>query len=171
MRYANIMESIGSNPLVELKSFNPRPGLHIFAKLEGVNPSGSIKDRIAKKMIEHAESQHLLTMGSILLEPTSGNTGVALALAANMKGYPFTAVISEKGTQDKRRLLELYGANIITSPGAAGSNGAIRLAQELVEQGRRYVMLYQYGYEANAAAHYETTGAEIIEDMPAMDVV
>lgn len=170
MRYANILETIGNTPLVELRSFNPRPGIHIFAKLEGVNPSGSIKDRIAKKMIEQAESQHLLTASSILLEPTSGNTGVALALAANMKGYPFTAVISEKGTQDKRRLLELYGANIITSPGAAGSNGAIRLAQELVEQDRRYVMLYQYGNEANAAAHYETTGAEIIEDMPAMDV-
>ena len=169
MRYANILETIGNTPLVELKSFNPRPGLHIFAKLEGVNPSGSIKDRIAKKMIEQAESQHLLTAGSILLEPTSGNTGVALALAANMKGYPFTAVISEKGTQDKRRLLELYGARIITSPGAAGSNGAIRLAQELVEQDRRYVMLYQYGNEANAAAH-ETTGAEIIEDMPGVQV-
>jgi cysteine synthase B len=144
--------------------------VHIFAKLEGANPSGSLKDRIAKKMIEQAESQHLLTSNSILLEPTSGNTGVALALVAKMKGYPFTAVISEKGTQDKRRLLELYGANIITSPGAAGSNGAIKLAQELVKQDRRYVMLYQYGNEANAAAHYETTGAEIIEDMPGIDV-
>ena len=109
MRYANILETVGNTPMIELKSFNPRPEVHIFAKLEGVNPSGSIKDRIAKKMIEQAESQHLLTAGSILLEPTSGNTGVALALAANMKGYPFTAVISEKGTQDKRRLLELYG--------------------------------------------------------------
>jgi cysteine synthase B len=170
MRYANILETIGNTPLVELNSFNPRPGMHIFAKLEGANPSGSLKDRIAKKMIEQAESQHLLTVGSIILEPTSGNTGVALALAANMKGYPFTAVISEKGTQDKRRLLELYGANIITSPGAAGSNGAIRLAQELVTQDRRYVMLYQYGNEANALAHYETTGAEIIKDMPGVDV-
>ena len=169
MRYANILETVGNTPMIELKSFKPRPEVHIFAKLEGVNPSGSIKDRIAKKMIEQAESQHLLTAGSILLEPTSGNTGVALALAANMKGYPFTAVISEKGTQDKRRLLELYGANIITSPGAAGSNGAIRLAQELVEQDRRYVMLYQYGNEANAAAH-EITGAEIIEDMPGVHV-
>jgi len=169
MRYANILETIGNIPMIELKSFNPRPGVYIFAKLEGVNPSGSIKDRIAKKMIEQAESQHLLTAGSILLEPTSGNTGVALALAAKMKGYPFTAVISEKGTQDKRRLLELYGAKIITSPGAAGSNGAIRLAQELVEQDGRYVMLYQYGNEANAAAH-ETTGAEIIEDMPGVHV-
>src|SRR6266571_3429750 len=170
MRYANILETIGNIPMIELKSFNPRPGVYIFAKLEGVNPSGSLKDRIAKKMIEQAESQHLLTAGSILLEPTSGNTGVALALAANMKGYPFTAVISEKGTQDKRRLLELYGANIITSPGSAGSNGAIRLAQELTTQDKRYVMLYQYGNEANALAHYETTGAEILEDLPDVNV-
>ena len=170
MRYANILETIGNTPMVELKNLNPRPGVHIFAKLEGANPSGSLKDRIAKKMIEQAESQHLLTADSILLEPTSGNTGVALALVANMKGYSFTAVISEKGTQDKRRLLELYGANIITSPGAAGSNGAIRLAQELLAQDRRYVMPYQYGNEANAAAHYETTGAEIIKDMPGVNV-
>jgi cysteine synthase B len=164
------LETIGNTPLVELKSLNPRPGVQIFAKLEGINPSGSIKDRIAKKMIEQAEAQHLLTSNSILLEPTSGNTGVALALVANMKGYPFTAVISEKGTQDKRRMLELYGAHIVTSPGSAGSNGAIKLAQELVEQDRRYVMLYQYGNEANAAAHYETTAAEIIKDMPDVDV-
>jgi [CysO sulfur-carrier protein]-thiocarboxylate-dependent cysteine synthase len=170
MRYANILETIGNTPLVELKHLNPRPDVHIFAKLEGVNPSGSLKDRIAKKMIEQAEGQRMLTPDSILLEPTSGNTGVALALVANMKGYPFTAVISEKGTQDKRRLLELYGANIITSPGSAGSNGAIRLAQELIAQDKRYVMLFQYGNEANSAAHYETTAAEIIEDMPDVNV-
>jgi [CysO sulfur-carrier protein]-thiocarboxylate-dependent cysteine synthase len=170
MRYANILETIGNTPLVELKSFNTRPGVQLFAKLEGINPSGSIKDRIAKKMIEQAEAQHLLTSKSIILEPTSGNTGVALALVANMKGYPFTAVISDKGTQDKRRLLELYGASIITSPGSAGSNGAVRLAQEVVQQDRRYVMLYQYGNEANAAAHYETTATEIIKDMPGVNV-
>jgi [CysO sulfur-carrier protein]-thiocarboxylate-dependent cysteine synthase len=170
MRYANILETIGNTPLVELKSFNTRPGVQLFAKLEGINPSGSIKDRIAKKMIEQAEAQHLLTSKSIILEPTSGNTGVALALVANMKGYPFTAVISDKGTQDKRRLLELYGANIITSPGLAGSNGAVRLAQEVVRQDTHYVMLYQYGNEANAAAHYETTAAEIIKDMPGVNV-
>jgi cysteine synthase B len=105
-----------------------------------------------------------------LLEPTSGNTGVALALVANLKGYPFTAVVSDKGTQDKRQLLELYGADIITSPGQAGSNGAIMLTQKLAQQDKRYVMLYQYGNEANAAAHYETTGAEIIKDMPDVNV-
>lgn len=170
MRYANILETIGNTPLVELNTFRLRPGVHIFAKLEGSNPSGSIKDRIARKMIEQAEAQHLLTSNSILVEPTSGNTGVALALVAKMKGYPFTAVISDKGTQDKRRLLELYDANIITSPGAAGSNGAIRLAQDVVQQDSRYVMLYQYGNAANATAHYETTGEEIIKDMPDVDV-
>jgi [CysO sulfur-carrier protein]-thiocarboxylate-dependent cysteine synthase len=170
MRYANILETIGNTHLVELNSFNPRPDVHIFAKLEGNNPSGSIKDRIARKMVEEAEKQQLLKADSILLEPTSGNTGVALALVANLKGYPFTAVVSEKGTQDKRRLLELYGANIITSPGQAGSNGAVKLAQNLATQDSRYVMLYQYGNEANALAHYETTGVEIINDMPDVDV-
>jgi cysteine synthase len=171
MYYNNVLETIGHTPLIELKSFSPRPGVQIFAKMEGANPSGSVKDRIALKMIEQAEARGLLKADSIVLEPTSGNTGVALALVAGMKGYPFTAVVSEKGTQDKRRLLELYGANVITSPGAAGSNGAIKLAQELVQREPRYVMLFQYGNEANPAAHFETTGAEIVADMPDIDVL
>ncbi len=171
MYYHNILETIGNTPLVELESFSPRPGVQLFAKMEGSNPSGSLKDRIARKMIEQAEVPGLLTPDSILLEPTSGNTGVALALVASMKGYPFTAVMSEKGTQEKRRMLELYGASIITSPGAAGSNGAIWLARELVQQDKRYVMLFQYGNEANPAAHYETTGVEIVRDMPDVDVL
>lgn len=171
MYYRNVLETIGNTPLIELESFSPRPGVQLFAKMEGMNPSGSIKDRIAKKMIEQAEAQGLLGPDSLLLEPTSGNTGIALALAATMKGYPFTAVVSDKGTQDKRRMLELYGATVITSPGAAGSNGAIHLAQELVERDKRYVMLYQYGNEANAMAHYETTAVEILRDMPDLDVL
>jgi [CysO sulfur-carrier protein]-thiocarboxylate-dependent cysteine synthase len=171
MYYHNVLETIGNTPLVELESFSPRPGVRLFAKMEGANPSGSLKDRIAKKMIERAEEQGLLTADSVLLEPTSGNTGVALALVANMKGYPFTAVVSEKGTQEKRRMLELYGASVITSPGAAGSNGAIWLAQELVQQEKRYVMLFQYGNAANPAAHYETTAVEIVRDMPDLDVL
>ncbi len=171
MYYRNILETVGNTPLIELRSFSPRPGVQIFAKMEGVNPSGSIKDRIAKKMIERAEEQGLLRADSILLEPTSGNTGVAMALVAGMKGYSFTAVVSEKGTQEKRRMLELYGATVITSPGAAGSNGAICLAQELVQQEKRYVMLFQYGNEANPAAHYETTGPEILRDLPDLDVL
>ncbi len=171
MYYHNVLETIGNTPLVELKSFSPGTGVQLFAKMEGANPSGSLKDRIARKMIEQAEMQGLLKADSILLEPTSGNTGVALALVAGMKGYPFTAVVSEKGTQEKRRMLELYGATIITSPGAAGSNGAIRLAQELVQQDKRYVMLFQYGNEANPSAHYETTAVEILRDMPDLDVL
>lgn len=171
MYYRNVLETIGNTPLIELESFSPRSGVRLFAKMEGMNPSGSIKDRIAKRMIEQAEAQGLLKPDSILLEPTSGNTGIALALAATMKGYPFTAVVSDKGTQDKRRMLELYGATVITSPGAAGSNGAIRLAQELIEREKRYVMLYQYGNETNAMAHYETTAVEIVRDMPDLDVL
>ncbi len=170
MRYENILDTIGNTPIVELKSFSPHPGVQIFAKLEGVNPSGSIKDRIARKMIEQAEAQHLLTERSVVLEPTSGNTGVALALVASMKGYTFTAVVPEKITHEKRAMLELYGANIITAPGAAGSNGAVMLAQELAREDQRYVMLYQYGNAANAAAHYETTAVEIIKDVPDLSI-
>jgi cysteine synthase len=166
MFYRDILETIGDTPMIELKSFSPRPGVQLFAKLEGLNPTGSIKDRIAKKMIEQAEAQGLLHHDSILLEPTSGNTGIALALIARMKGYSFTAVVSDKGTQDKRRLLELYGANIILSPGSAGSNGAIRLAQKIAQNDPRYTMLFQYSNQANMLAHYETTGVEIIKDMP-----
>ncbi len=170
MRYENILETIGHTPIVELKSFSPRPGVQIFAKLEGLNPSGSIKDRIAKKMIEQAESQHLLTSHSMLLEPTSGNTGVALALVAGMKGYPFTAVVPETITSEKRAMLELYDAYIVTAPGASGSNGAVMLAREMVRQDSRYVMVYQYGNEANAIAHYETTAMEILKDVPDVNV-
>nr|BBH93308.1 cysteine synthase [Thermogemmatispora argillosa] len=171
MYYGSILETVGNTPLIELKSFSPRPRVRIFAKMEGANPSGSIKDRIALRMIEDAEARGLLKPDSILLEPTSGNTGVALALIATMKGYRFTAVVSEKGTQDKRRMLELYGATVITSPGAAGSNGAIRLAQEIARDDPRYVMLFQYGNEANPAAHYETTGVELLRDLPDLSVV
>jgi [CysO sulfur-carrier protein]-thiocarboxylate-dependent cysteine synthase len=170
MLYTNILETIGNTPMVELKSFSPRAGVRIFAKLEGVNPSGSIKDRIALKMVEQFEAQGLINANSVLLEPTSGNTGVALAMVARMKGYPFTAVVSDKGTQDKRKLLHLYGADIILSPGAAGSNGAVYLAQQIAQQDKRYVMFYQYGNEANMAAHFETTGAEILRDVSDVDV-
>lgn len=171
MFFRNVLETVGNTPMIELRSFSPRPGVQIFAKMEGSNPSGSIKDRIARKMIEQAEAQGLLRDGAILLEPTSGNTGVALALVAGMKGYRFCAVVSEKGTQEKRRMLELYGATVITSPGAAGSNGAIRLAREIAAQDERYVMLFQYGNAANPAAHYETTAVEILRDLPDINVL
>jgi len=170
MRYSNILDTIGNTPLVELKSFSPRPGVQIFAKLEGVNPSGSIKDRIAKKMVEEAEAAGKLTPGSILLEPTSGNTGIALAMIARVKGYQFVAVMPDNVTQERRQMLELYGAQIIYSDGASGSNGAVKLAKELARADDRYVMLYQYGNRANPCAHYEGTAVEIIEDLPDLDV-
>src|SRR6266704_5890375 len=131
MRYSSILDTIGNTPLVELKSFSPRPGVQIFAKLEGANPSGSIKDRIARKMIEEAEARGKLTKDSILLEPTSGNTGIALAMIARVKGYPFTAVMPDNVTQERRQMLELYGANIIFSDGTQGSNGARKLPKDL----------------------------------------
>ena len=170
MRYSSILDTIGNTPLVELKSFSPRPGVQIFAKLEGVNPSGSIKDRIAKKMIEEAEASGALKPGSILLEPTSGNTGIALAMIARVKGYQFIAVMPDNVTQERRQMLELYGAQIIYSDGALGSNGAVKLAQELARTDDRYVMLYQYGNDANPRAHYEGTAVEIIKDLPDLDV-
>lgn len=170
MRYSSILDTIGNTPLVELKSFSPRPDVHIFAKLEGANPSGSIKDRIAKKMIEEAEASGKLTTDSILLEPTSGNTGIALAMIARVKGYSFTAVMPDNVTRERRQMLELYGAHIIYSDGTQGSNGAVRLAKELAKSDERYFMLYQYGNEANPRAHYEGTAREIIADLPDLDV-
>ncbi len=170
MRYSSILDTIGNTPLVELKSFSPRQGVQIFAKLEGFNPSGSVKDRIAKLMIEEAEASGKIKPGSILLEPTSGNTGIALAMIARVKGYAFTAVMPDNVTQERRQMLELYGANIVYSDGASGSNGAVKLAQELASKDDRYVMLYQYGNEANPRAHYEGTAVELIKDLPDLDV-
>jgi len=171
MRYSSILDTIGNTPLVELKSFSPRSGVQVFAKLEGSNPSGSIKDRIARKMIEEAEASGKLTKDSILLEPTSGNTGIALAMIARVKGYPFTAVMPDNVTRERRQMLELYGANIIFSDGTQGSNGAVKLAKALAASDNRYLMLYQYGNDANPRAHYEGTAVEIIEDLPDVDVV
>ncbi len=170
MRYGSILETIGNTPLVELKSFSPRSGVEIYAKLEGANPTGSIKDRIAKQMVEDAEVQGRLKTNSILIEPTSGNTGIALAMICRVKGYPFVAVMPDNVTQERRKMLELYGAKIVFSEGAKGSNGAVRLAQELAQQDDRYVMLYQYGNAANPDAHYYHTAPEIIHDLPDLDV-
>ncbi len=170
MRYSSILETIGNTPLVELQSFSPRPGVEIYAKLEGANPSGSIKDRVAKKMIEEAEASGKLKPDSILLEPTSGNTGIALAMIARIKGYQFVAVMPDNVTSERRQMLELYGAQIIYSDGAEGSNGAVRMAKEIAGSDERYVMLYQYGNSANPRAHYEGTAVEIIRDLPDIDV-
>lgn len=170
MLYRSILDTIGNTPLVELQSFSPRPGVQIYGKLEGANPSGSIKDRIAKKMIEEAEASGKLKKGAILLEPTSGNTGIALAMIARVKGYQFTAVMPDNVTTERRQMLELYGAKIILSDGSLGSNGAVRKAQEIARNDDRYVMLYQYGNDANPRAHYEGTAVEIIRDLPDLDV-
>jgi cysteine synthase len=164
----NLLELVGNTPLVELK---PVGNVQIYAKLEGQNPTGSIKDRIAKAMIEAAEASGELEPGRELLEPTSGNTGISLALVAKLKGYPLTCVMPENATEERKRLLRLYGANIVFSPGEEGSNGAVRLALELAERAPRYFMPFQYANEANPRAHYEGTGAEIAEALDRVDVL
>jgi cysteine synthase len=164
----NLLDLVGNTPLVELR---PVGDVQIYAKLEGQNPTGSIKDRIAKAMIEAAEASGELQPGRELLEPTSGNTGISLALVAKLKGYPLTCVMPENATEERKRLLRLYGANIVFSPGGQGSNGAVRLALELAEREPRYFMPFQYANEANPRAHYEGTGAEIAETLDRVDVL
>src|SRR5207248_1551706 len=167
----SLLDLVGKTPLVELKRLSPRGGARIFVKLEGQNPTGSIKDRVAKSMIDAAEAAGELEPGRELLEPTSGNTGISLALIAKLKGYPLTCVLPENATEERRRLLRLYGATIVESPGAEGSNGAVRLALELAERDPRYFMPFQYANPANPRAHYEGTGAEIAEALERVDVL
>ena len=167
--YADSVEAIGHTPLVELKGFSPRPGVRLFAKLEGHNPTGSVKDRIARTMIDDAERSGVLTPEKVLLEPTSGNTGIALAMIARRKGYRMKAIMPDNVSGERRSLLELFGAEVELTDGAQGSNGAIRRAQELAAD-PGYCMLYQYGNPANPRAHYETTAPEIISDLPEIDV-
>jgi cysteine synthase len=165
---SGVLDLIGNTPLVELR---PEGAVRLFAKLEGQNPTGSIKDRIAKAMIESAEAAGELEPGRELLEPTSGNTGVSLALIAKLKGYSLTCVMPESVTEERRRMLRLYGAKIVESPGEEGSNGAVRRALELAERDSRYFMPFQYGNDANPRAHYEGTGAEIVEALDRVDVL
>ena len=167
----SLLDLVGSTPLVELRRLSPLGGARIFAKLEGQNPTGSIKDRVAKAMIEAAEAAGELEPGRELLEPTSGNTGISLALIAKLKGYPLTCVLPENATEERRLLLRLFGATIVESPGAEGSNGAVRLALELAEKDPRYFMPFQYANPANPRAHYEGTGAEIVEALDRVDVL
>src|SRR5437773_12042752 len=164
----NLLELVGNTPLVELK---PVGDVRIYAKLEGQNPTGSIKDRIAKAMLEAAEAAGELQPGRELLEPTSGNTGISLALIAKLRGYPLTCVMPANATEERRRLLRLYGATIIDSPADQGSNGAVKLALELAEREPRYFMPFQYANPANPRAHYEGTGAEIAEALDRVDVL
>ena len=164
----DVLELIGNTPLVELR---PVGDVRIYAKLESQNPTGSIKDRVAKAMIEAAEASGELEPGRELLEPTSGNTGISLALVAKLKGYPLTCVMPENASEERKRLLRLYGAQIVYSPGDQGSNGAVRAALELAEREPRYFMPFQYANEANPRAHYEGTGAEIAAALERIDVV
>jgi len=165
---ASLLDLVGNTPLVELK---PEGDVRLYAKLEGQNPTGSIKDRIAKAMIESAETAGELAPGRELLEPTSGNTGISLALVAKLKGYRLTCVLPANATEERRLLLRLYGAEIIESPGEEGSNGAVRLALELAEREPKYFMPFQYANEANSRAHYEGTGAEIAEALDRVDLL
>jgi [CysO sulfur-carrier protein]-thiocarboxylate-dependent cysteine synthase len=166
----SLLDLVGSTPLVELSRFAPGP-VRVFAKLEGQNPTGSIKDRVAKAMIEAAEASGELEPGRRLLEPTSGNTGISLGLVAKLKGYPLTCVLPENATEERRRLLRLYGAEIVESPGAEGSNGAVRTALALAEAEPSYFMPFQYANEANPRAHYDGTGAEIAAALERVDVL
>jgi cysteine synthase len=164
----SLLELIGNTPLVELR---PVGDVRVYAKLEAQNPTGSIKDRVARAMIEAAEASGELEPGRELLEPTSGNTGISLALVAKLKGYPLTCVMPENATDERKRLLHLFGAQIVYSPGSEGSNGAVRTALELAEREPKYFMPFQYANEANPRAHYEGTGAEIASALDRVDVV
>ena len=166
MRYEDLVDAIGNTPLVGLPRLSPRPGVRLWAKLEGHNPTGSVKDRIARAMVDDAEKSGRLQPGATLLEPSSGNTGIALALIARVRGYRLVVAMPANTSQERRQLLELYGAEVVLSPAAGGSNGAIALADELAADHPDWVLLYQYGNPANVTAHYETTGPEIWRDLP-----
>jgi cysteine synthase B len=169
-RYHDILDAIGHTPLVEIPRMSPNPSVRIFAKLEMANPTGSVKDRVAKYLIEDLETRGLLRPDSIILEPTSGNTGIALAMIGRRKGYRVALVMPANVTNERRQMAALFGAEVIDSPGQLGSNGAIALAKHLVSKDARFVMPYQYGNDANPRAHEETTGPEILADCPEIDV-
>ncbi len=168
---ASLLDLVGNTPLVELPRLSPKPSVRLYAKLEGQNPTGSIKDRVALAMVEAAERSGELEPGQELLEPTSGNTGISLALVARLKGYRLTCVMPENVTEERRRLLRLYGAEIVESPGSEGTNGAVRTALGLAEREPRFHMLFQYENEANPSAHYAGTGAEIAAALDRVDVL
>ena len=161
----DVIGAIGNTPIVELKKLSPKPGVRLFAKLEFYSPTGSVKDRVAKSMIERAEAEGAVAPGQRILEPTSGNTGISLALICRLKGYPFTAVMPENVTAERTELLRMHGADIVYSEGSKGSNGAVELALELAEKDPSVYMPYQYGNQANPDAHYYGTAPEIIEDL------
>ncbi|MGC4964151.1 PLP-dependent cysteine synthase family protein [Gordonia sp. DT218] len=172
-RYTSLIDSVGHTPLIGLRRLSPRwdetadgPHVRLWAKLEDRNPTGSIKDRPALRMIEQAERDGLLSPGSTILEPTSGNTGISLAMAARLKGYQLICVMPENTSEERRSLLKMFGAQVISSPAAGGSNTAVAMAKDLAAEHPDWVMLYQYGNEANMLAHYEGTGPELFADLP-----
>src|ERR671926_868206 len=164
-KYADIVAAIGHTPLVELRRLSPKPGVRIYAKLESYNPTGSVKDRVAKAMIEDAESRGAIEPGQTILEPTSGNTGISLAMICSRKGYPLRVVMPDNVTAERTQLLRMYGADIVYSPGEQGSNGAVAMALEMAERDPSYYMPYQYGNQANPLAHYHGTAVEILEEL------
>ena len=166
MRYASLLDAFGDTPLVGLPRLSPAEDVRLWAKLEDRNPTGSVKDRAALYMVQAAEKDGLLRPGSVILEPTSGNTGIALAMVAKLRGYRLICVMPENTSTERRLLLETYGAQVVSSPAAGGSNQAVAMAKELAAANPDWVMLYQYGNPANAQAHYETTGPEILRDLP-----
>jgi [CysO sulfur-carrier protein]-thiocarboxylate-dependent cysteine synthase len=169
-RVESVLDLIGDTPLVGIHGLSPQPDVRIYAKLEGQNPGGSVKDRIARSMVEAAEADGHLQPGATILEPSSGNTGIGLAIVSRLKGYTLKVVMPENVSVERRQLLEVFGAEVISSPGEEGSNGAIRKAQAIAAERPDYVFLYQYANEANPAAHYRTTGPEIWRDCPEVDV-
>ncbi|MBG0828386.1 cysteine synthase [Planomonospora sp. ID67723] len=168
MRFESLIDSVGRTPLVGLPRLSPSEDVRIWAKLEDRNPTGSIKDRPALWMIEQAEKDGLLRPGCTILEPTSGNTGISLAMSARLKGYKLICVMPENTSEERRQLLRMWGAEIISSPAAGGSNEAVRVAKGLAAENPSWVMLYQYGNPANWRSHYETTGPEILADLPSV---
>jgi cysteine synthase B len=167
VRFDDISQAIGRTPLVGLPNLSP-DGYRIFLKLEGHNPTGSVKDRVAKSLLEHARKDGSLVQGQRVMEPTSGNTGIALAALCKVLGHPLTCVMPENTSEERKQILQLYGAEIVHSPAEEGSNGSVRMAQELAEQDPDVFMPFQYGNPANPLAHYETTAPEIIQDLPSV---
>ena len=165
-RFNSLIESVGRTPLIGLPKLSPAPNVRLWAKMEDRNPTGSVKDRAALYMIEKAERDGLLKPGATILEPTSGNTGISLAMIARLRGYQMICVMPENTSVERRQLLEMWGAKIISSPAAGGSNEAVRVAKELASQNPEWVFLYQYGNPANSEAHFLTTGPELLEDLP-----
>ena len=164
-KYGDIVQAIGNTPLVELRRLSPKPGVRIYAKLESYNPTGSVKDRVARSMIERAEEEGLIAPGQTILEPTSGNTGISLGMICRRKGYPLKVVMPDNVTAERTQLLRMYGAEIVYSPGEQGSNGAVAMALEMAAADSSYYMPYQYGNPANPDAHYHGTAVEILEEL------